>query len=182
MRACVSCLPTLAANHRAQRRPPSALVGVGVLAFVGAALVAATAARDIIVLAAVAAGLGAAWVGVFFLIAPDTMANEIGFPAGNPFQFEIAFTNLGFAAMAFVLVRRHREFRLAYGVGYAIFLWGAAFGHLDQWFAHGDHQPGNTGGILIVDVLVPAAIIALAIADRRRARSHGSPEAVAAAA
>ena len=130
----------------------------------------------------VAAGLGAAWVGVFFLIAPDTMASEIGFPAGNPFQFEIAFTNLGFAVMAFVLVRRHREFRLAYGVGYAIFLWGAAFGHLDQWFAHGDHQPGNTGGILIVDVLVPAAIIALAIADRRRARSHGSPEAVAAAA
>ena len=130
----------------------------------------------------VAAGLGAAWVGVFFLIAPDTMANEIGFPAGNPFQFEIAFTNLGFAVMAFVLVRRHREFRLAYGAGYAIFLWGAAFGHLDQWFAHGDHQPGNTGGILIVDVLVPAAIIALAIADRRRARSHGSPEAVAAAA
>ena len=35
------------------------LVGVGVLAFVGAALVAATAARDIIVLAAVAAGLRA---------------------------------------------------------------------------------------------------------------------------
>ncbi|MGC5025148.1 DUF6790 family protein [Tsukamurella sp. DT100] len=117
----------------------------------------------------VAAGLGAAWVGVFFLLAPDVMANEIGFPAGNPFQFEIAFTNLGFAAMAFVLVFRHRGFRLAYGVGYAIFLWGAAFGHLDQWFAHGDHQPGNTGGILLVDILVPAAIIALAIADRRHA-------------
>ncbi|ADG79807.1 Integral membrane protein OS=Tsukamurella paurometabola (strain ATCC 8368 / DSM / CCUG 35730/ CIP 100753 / JCM 10117 / KCTC 9821 / NBRC 16120 / NCIMB 702349/ NCTC 13040) OX=521096 GN=Tpau_3222 PE=4 SV=1 [Tsukamurella paurometabola] len=130
----------------------------------------------------VAAGLGAAWVGAFFLLAPDAMANEIGFPAGNPFQFEIAFTNLGFAAMAFVLVRRHRDFRLAYGVGYAIFLWGAAVGHLDQWFAHGDHQPGNTGGILLVDILVPAAIIALAIADRRRARSHGSPAAVAAAA
>ncbi|TWS23516.1 hypothetical protein FK268_14635 [Tsukamurella sputi] len=118
-----------------------------------------------------AAGLGAAWVGVFFLLVPDTMANEIGFPAGNPFQFEIAFTNLGFAAMAIVLVFRHREFRLFYGIGYAIFLWGAAFGHLDQWFAHGDHQLGNTGGILFVDILVPAFIIVLALVDRRGASS-----------
>ncbi|WP_068747040.1 DUF6790 family protein [Tsukamurella pseudospumae] len=123
------------------------------------------------------AGVGAAWVGISFLVAPDMMAHEIGFPIGNPFQFEIAFTNLGFAAMALVLAFRYPEFRLMYGVGYAIFLWGAAFGHLFQWFAHGDHQPGNTGGILVVDIMVPAVIIVLALLDRRR----GAPSKTVAA-
>ncbi len=128
-----------------------------------------------------AAGAGAAWVGISFLLVPDLMADEIGFPPGNPFQFEIACTNLGFAAMAFVLAYRYREFRLVYGIGYAIFLWGAAIGHLDQWFAHGDHRPGNTGGILLVDVAIPALIIVLALADRRARAPRPGPAARAAA-
>lgn len=29
-------------------------------------------------------------------------------------------------------------------------------GHLYQWFAYGDHAPGNGGGVLIADLLLPA--------------------------
>ncbi|WP_033258151.1 MULTISPECIES: DUF6790 family protein [Kitasatospora] len=46
---------------------------------------------------------------------------------------------------------------------------GAAAGHLHQWFAHGDHAAGNTGGILATDLLIPAVMIALAARDLRHA-------------
>lgn len=118
-----------------------------------------------------AAGCGAAWVGVSFLLAGDYMADAIGFGVGSPFQFEIAFANFGFAALGILLAFRHKEFRLAYGIGYAIFLWGAAIGHVVQWFAHGDHAPGNTGGILLVDIGVPLVIVVLALIDRRSVRA-----------
>ncbi|WP_405844197.1 hypothetical protein OG528_35845 [Streptomyces platensis] len=54
------------------------------------------------------------------------------------------------------------------GPAAAAFLWGAAIGHVYQWFAHGDHAAGNTGGILANAVLIPAAMIALAALDVRR--------------
>ncbi len=43
-----------------------------------------------------------------------------------------------------------------------MFLWGAVIGHVYQWFANGDHAPGNTGGVLVYDLLIPAVMIALA--------------------
>jgi len=47
-----------------------------------------------------------------------------------------------------------------------MFLWGATIGHLDQWFANGDHAPGNGGGVLVHDVLIPAIMIILAVRSR----------------
>ncbi|GAA1016228.1 hypothetical protein GCM10009551_104590 [Nocardiopsis tropica] len=119
----------------------------------------------------VAAAGGSVWVGLSFLFAGDVMAEAIGFPAGNPFQFEIAFANVGFAFLAVIAAYRRPELRLALGLGYGIFLWGAAYGHVFQWFAHGDHQPGNTGGILVFDIGVPLLIVILALVARQ-GQSH----------
>ncbi len=57
--------------------------------------------------------------------------------------------------------------RITVGLGAGMFLWGAAFGHVYQWFANGDHQPGNTGGVLAADVLFPAVMIVLAWRQQR---------------
>ncbi|MEU0090541.1 DUF6790 family protein [Kribbella sp. NPDC006257] len=43
-----------------------------------------------------------------------------------------------------------------------MFLWGAVIGHVYQSFANGDHAAGNTGGVLIYDLLIPALMIVLA--------------------
>ncbi|MGY2061638.1 DUF6790 family protein, partial [Nocardia gipuzkoensis] len=67
------------------------------------------------------------------------------------FQFEIAFANLGLAVMGWRAASSSataRE-RITVGLGAGMFLWGALIGHIYQWFAHGDHQPGNTGGVLV---------------------------------
>ncbi|MFG3280418.1 DUF6790 family protein [Streptomyces sp. NPDC048111] len=117
-----------------------------------------------------ALGCGSLWITFSFLAFPDAMADAIGF-AHSPFQFEIAFANLGFALMGFRGASASPRERLTIGLGAAAFLWGATIGHVHQWFAHGDHAAGNTGGILADDVLIPAVMIALAVWSIRRARA-----------
>lgn len=115
-----------------------------------------------------AVGCGASWVGISFLIAPDYMAETIGFATGSPFQFEIAFANLGFAVSGIALAFRQSNARLIFGIGYGIFLWGATIGHLHEWFNHDNHRAGNTGGILIYDIAIPAVIVFFALAAQRQ--------------
>lgn len=118
--------------------------------------------------AAGALGVGSLWITIAFLAVPKAMADTIGF-ATSPFQFEIAFANLGLAVLGFRSMSASPRERLTSGMAAAAFLWGAAVGHVYQWFAHGDHAAGNTGGILANDVLIPGVMIALAAWDVRRA-------------
>ncbi|MFD9895265.1 DUF6790 family protein [Amycolatopsis sp. NPDC059027] len=111
--------------------------------------------------AVAALGFGSLWMTLSFLTIPDYMAETIGF-ARTPFVFEIAFANLGLAVMGFRAVKASLRERVTIGLGAGMFLWGATIGHLYQFFANGDHAPGNTGGVLICDVLFPAVMILLA--------------------
>ncbi len=115
-----------------------------------------------------ALGFGSLWMTVAFLALPDAMATAIGF-GRTPFMFEIAFANLGLAVMGFRAASASARERITIGIGAGMFLWGAVAGHLYQWFAGGDHAPGNTGGVLVNDVLIPAVMIMLAVRSRRLA-------------
>jgi hypothetical protein len=118
-----------------------------------------------------ALGCGSLWMTISFLTIPGVMATAIGFNR-SPFLFEIAFANLGLAVMAFRAAspKASARERITIGLGAGMFLWGATIGHLYQWFANGDHAPGNTGGVLIYDVLIPAVMIGLAVRSRRGER------------
>ncbi|MEA5362484.1 DUF6790 family protein [Amycolatopsis sp., V23-08] len=113
-------------------------------------------------------GIGSLWMTVAFLAFPDVMATAIGFPR-TPFLFEIAFANLGLAVMGFRAASASARERITIGLGGGMFLWGALVGHVYQWFAGGDHAPGNTGGVLVNDLLIPAVMIVLAVRSRRLA-------------
>ncbi|VVJ20763.1 Uncharacterised protein [Amycolatopsis camponoti] len=113
-------------------------------------------------------GIGSLWMTVAFLAFPDVMATAIGFPR-TPFLFEIAFANLGLAIMGFRAASASARERITIGLGGGMFLWGALAGHVYQWFAGGDHAPGNTGGVLVNDLLIPAVMIVLAVRSRRLA-------------
>ena len=115
-----------------------------------------------------AMGCGGLWMTISFVTIPDVMATAIGFER-TPFMFEIAFANLGLAVMGFRAASpsaSSRE-RITIGLGAGMFLWGAVLGHLYQWLANGDSAPGNVGGVLVYDLLIPVVMIALAVAAQR---------------
>jgi len=113
-----------------------------------------------------ALGFGSLWMTVAFLAFPDVMAAAIGFDR-TPFLFEIAFANLGLAVMGFRAASASARERVTIGLGAGMFLWGALVGHVYQWFANGVHSPGNTGGVLANDLLIPAVMIILAVRSRK---------------
>ena len=86
----------------------------------------------------------------------DFTAEIIGW-AQSPFQLEVAFASLGFAAVGFLAFprRQHAVVKLAALLGPAVFLWGAAGGHLFQLATTGNTAAGNTGSILYTDLLLP---------------------------
>jgi hypothetical protein len=110
-------------------------------------------------------GIGSLWMTIAFLVFPDMMATAIGFPR-TPFLFEIAFANLGLAIMGFRAASASARERITIGLGGGMFLWGALAGHVYQWFAGGDHAPGN---------------IVLAVRSRRLAAATPQPVGPAAA-
>ncbi|TDW23994.1 DUF6790 family protein [Kribbella kalugense] len=127
--------------------------------------------------AIVALGCGSVWMTVSFLTIGDYMADTIGFTR-SPFQFEIAFANLALAVGAFRSASGSARERLTVGLLAAAFLWGATVGHVYQWFVHGDHQPGNGGGILVYDVGIPAVMIILAVVQSRQQKANPRDEVV----
>ncbi|WP_433656266.1 DUF6790 family protein [Nocardia sp. CA-128927] len=124
--------------------------------------------------AVVALGFGSLWMTFTFLTVPEVMATAIGFDS-TPFQFEIAFANLGLAVMGFRAVSATARERITIGLGAGMFLWGALIGHVYQWFANGDHEPGNTGGVLVCDLLFPAVMIILARRSQRLSATEQPP-------
>ena len=81
-------------------------------------------------------------------------ARFIGWP-DSPFQAEVGFASLGFATVGFLACWRGFDMRLAAIVGPALFLWGAAAGHIYQIVHAGNFAPGNAGVVLYTDVLIP---------------------------
>jgi hypothetical protein len=73
----------------------------------------------------------------------------------SPFQAEVGFASLGFAVVGFLACSRSFDLRLAAIVGPALFLWGAAAGHIYQIVHAGNFAPGNAGVILYTDILIP---------------------------
>jgi hypothetical protein len=73
----------------------------------------------------------------------------------SPFQLEVGFASLGFAAIGLLAFKGSFDMRLAAVVAPACFLWGAAAGHVYQMMAAHNFAPGNAGVIFYSDILVP---------------------------
>ena len=91
---------------------------------------------------------------VFHLFFGDLAASYIGW-ANSPFQAEVGYASLGFSAVGFLAFRGGAEVRLAAIVGPALFLWGAAIGHVLDMIRSHNFAPGNAGVIFWTDILLP---------------------------
>lgn len=101
-------------------------------------------------------GLGGIWAFMGHYFRSDQIAEYIGWPAGNPFQKEIAFANLGLGLCGLMSFFFRDGFQVATVVFATCFLGGAFSVHLNELWKTGNRHPGNTGPIFYADIAVPA--------------------------
>jgi hypothetical protein len=77
---------------------------------------------------------------VFFA---DQTAQQIGWPAGSPFQFEVGVHDGAWGLLGFLCLAIGGTFWLATGLGWAAFMLGATYGHIRQTVLEGNYAPYN---------------------------------------
>jgi hypothetical protein len=124
-------------------------------------------------------GVGEVVTAGSHIVAPAATAAQIGFPAGNPFQWEVAMANLAFAVLGLAcLAVRRLDFWLASIIGYLVYFWGCGVGHVVQYVQDDDVAPYNWGPIVPVVFGLPLVLLVLVIALRAvRRRGHGATSA-----
>ena len=123
--------------------------------------------------------------GVFFIshtVFADTTAASIGWPAGNPFQSEVAVANLTIGTLGILCYWIRGNFWVATVIAFSVQWLGAAIVHIRSIVVEANYAPNNAGVTFYLDILVPVMLIALlvyylrarAVALRQRPR-HGAP-------
>ncbi len=93
---------------------------------------------------------------VFFA---DQTAQSIGWPAGNPFQFEVGLHDGAWGVLGFLCIWIGGRFWLATGLGWSLFMLGAAYGHIREAVIEGNYAPYNffpmfTDAFIVIWILV----------------------------
>jgi hypothetical protein len=91
----------------------------------------------------------------------DRVADSIGWPRGNPFQYEVGLANLAWGVLGAFAAGHDRDWWLATLVAFAVFYFGAAIGHVREAVNERNFAPGNIGGALVFDVAAPALLLIL---------------------
>lgn len=94
----------------------------------------------------------------------------------SPFQTEVGMASLGFAVAGFIAAKKGLGMRLVALTGPAIFLLGAAGGHIFQMVEAGNFSPGNAGSVFYTDIFLPVTGFALLWLQNRNpvVQSHSS--------
>ncbi|MDQ3966697.1 MAG: hypothetical protein M3246_09690 [Actinomycetota bacterium] len=128
-------------------------------------------------------GLGGIWAFIGHTVFAGQVAESIGWPAGNPFQTEVAVANLAVGTLGILSYWIRGNFWTAAVIATSIWLLGAAAIHLVEIVAAGNYNPGNAGLIFYLDILGPLLLIALLIytglyklAGQARARPAGTEQ------
>jgi hypothetical protein len=117
-------------------------------------------------LTVVAYGAGGVFAFVGHRFRADETARSIGWPAGNPFQQEVAFANLGHGVVALLAARGRGPFHSAVAIAASVFYLGAALIHLEELRRDGNVALNNAGGIA-PDLLTPLTTLGLLLARER---------------
>ena len=119
-------------------------------------------------------GFGSIWgfVGHFFFA--DTVAQDIGWATGSPFQAELAFYHLGFGVAGILAwwIRDHLWTGLV--LAQSIFLYGAAYVHIRDIILSDNYAPSNAGFEILYlgDLILPTVLLALLIAYHYTDNAH----------
>jgi len=125
-------------------------------------------------------GVNGLWAFLGHTARAKETAGEIGWPAGNPFQKEVAVANLAFGVLGLLSARFRGPFWFATAIGQGVFPWGASVVHSREMMKERNFNPGNAGPVFSFDILLPLAHLGLLRAysrrePRRRSRLLGPP-------
>ena len=112
-------------------------------------------------------GIGLIFGFIGHTVFADRTAASIGWPAGNPFQTEVAIANLAFGTLGILCYWSRGQFWTATVIGASVWLLGDAVGHIYQTIVAHDYAPNNAGAALFFQTIgVPLILIALLIYHR----------------
>ncbi len=115
-------------------------------------------------------GVGFVYFWYFHAFRSAFSASAIGWQP-SPFQWELAWAELGVAVIALLSLWQGYEMRLAATLVFAIFSFGAAAQHIHQIIALHNYAPGNAGLILwFGDIALPVILLILGAASLRAGR------------
>ena len=111
-------------------------------------------------------GLGFVYVWYMHAYLSQYVAPMIGWKP-SPFEWELAWGELGLAVTALLGLWRGYEMRLAATLVYATFSFGAAAQHIHQMLVQHNYAPGNAGLVLwFGDLALPLFLLLLAYLSR----------------
>ena len=101
--------------------------------------------------------------GIFIghTVLAEQVANAIGWPPGSPFQTELAFYTLGTAVAALICIYYPKAGVSLLAIAKSVFLLGAAFVHILDWWQHDNVNPSNLGITLAGDIVYPILFLSL---------------------
>jgi len=106
-------------------------------------------------------------LSVFFFISHTvfaaTSAASIGWPAGNPFQSEVAVANLTIATLGILCYWIRGNFWVATVIAFCVQWLGAAVVHITSVVVAANYAPNNAGMTLYLDILMPIILVALLV-------------------
>jgi hypothetical protein len=103
---------------------------------------------------------------VFFIshtVIADTTAASIGWPAGNPFQYEVAVANLTIGTLGILCYWIRENFWIATVIAFSVQWLGAAVVHIREIVVAANYAPNNAGLTFYLDILMPVMLIALLV-------------------
>ena len=93
----------------------------------------------------------------------DATAASIGWPAGNPFQSEVAVANLTIGTLGILCYWIRGNFWVATVIAFSVQWLGAAVVHIREIVVAANYAPNNAGITFYLDILMPVILIALLV-------------------
>lgn len=113
-------------------------------------------------------GVGGLWnfVGHYFMA--DMVAASVGWPAGSPFQQELGFYALGTGAVGLMTPWWRDRFWVAAAMAPSIFVYGAAFTHIEDYLVNGNVAPANWSIAAVgANLVIPTVVLSMTWAYSR---------------
>ncbi len=93
----------------------------------------------------------------------DTTAASIGWPAGNPFQSEVAVANLTIGILGILCYWMRENFWVATVIGFSVWWLGDAVVHITEIVGAENYAPNNAGVTFYLALVFPVILIALLV-------------------